>query len=76
MQFAQKAKKDVSFFMQMLYNRISKKSKGVCFMNIEKKCTAICPLCGSDLSFMDNECICKNKECSWHCDGCKSEDDI
>ena len=42
----------------------------------EDICTAVCPICGSDLSFQDNECICKNKACSWHCEGCKSKDDI
>ena len=44
--------------------------------NGEIKCTAVCPVCGSDLSFQDNECICKSKSCSWHCTGCKSHDDI
>ncbi len=39
-------------------------------------CTAFCPLCGSDLVFQDNECICKNKDCGWHCGGCKTEDDV
>lgn len=44
--------------------------------NTQVTCTAFCPVCGNDLVFQDNECICKNKECSWHCTGCKTEDDV
>jgi len=33
-------------------------------------CTAFCPKCGSDLYYLDNECICKNKKCNWSCGGC------
>jgi hypothetical protein len=38
-------------------------------------CVAYCPRCGADLTFIDNECICK-KECGWHCQGCKEDDDV
>ncbi|MGF7057677.1 hypothetical protein [Brassicibacter mesophilus] len=34
-------------------------------------CTAFCPICGSDLYYLDGECYCKNKECSWSCGGCE-----
>ncbi len=44
--------------------------------NGHEDCTAFCPICGSDLVFQDNECICKNKDCGWFCDGCKTEDDV
>jgi len=41
-------------------------------VNKEKvHCTAFCPLCGSDLYYYDNECICKNRDCRWTCGGCK-----
>ena len=34
-------------------------------------CTAFCPKCGSDLYFIDKECMCKDKNCCWTCGGCK-----
>jgi hypothetical protein len=34
-------------------------------------CYAFCPACGTDLYYRDNECICKNKECSWSCKACQ-----
>ncbi|MBQ2817157.1 MAG: hypothetical protein IJF16_04410 [Clostridia bacterium] len=40
------------------------------------ECTAHCPECGADLAFQDNECICKNPDCGWHCSKCKNDDDI
>ncbi|WP_352420786.1 hypothetical protein [Proteiniborus sp.] len=33
-------------------------------------CTAFCPLCGTDLYFLDGECYCKNSTCNWSCGGC------
>lgn len=47
-------------------------------VRIAKKdeCTSTCPVCGWDLSFQDNVCICKNKNCGWHCDKCRTEQDI
>lgn len=38
-------------------------------------CVAICPLCGSDLSYQDYTCVCKNPNCHFHCDKCKSPDE-
>lgn len=40
------------------------------------KCVAFCPQCGADLMFVDNECICKTKDCGWFCDGCREDDDV
>ena len=39
-------------------------------------CTALCPVCGSDLYYLGNECVCKNKDCDWHCGGCTTADDV
>ncbi len=36
-------------------------------------CHAFCPLCGTDLYYQDNECTCKNKECSWTCNNCHTD---
>jgi hypothetical protein len=41
---------------------------------LKTDCSAFCPVCGADLYFTENECICKNKECSWSCKECKKED--
>ena len=38
-------------------------------------CVAVCPLCGSDLSYQDYSCVCKNDKCDFFCDKCKSEDE-
>jgi len=35
--------------------------------SIKIACNAFCPHCGADLYYLDNECICKNKDCSWSC---------
>lgn len=40
------------------------------------QCVAHCPKCGSDLAFIENECICKNPKCGWSCEGCKEDDDV
>ncbi|WP_165000742.1 hypothetical protein [Xylanivirga thermophila] len=39
----------------------------------KKHCTAFCPECGSDLYYLENQCICKNKNCNWTCSGCKED---
>jgi|GEM_PF-3197708 len=39
----------------------------------KEHCTAFCPKCGSDLYYFERHCICKNKECSWTCEGCLEE---
>ncbi|MGI5899107.1 MAG: hypothetical protein ACOX8S_04185 [Christensenellales bacterium] len=41
-----------------------------------EKCSPFCPECGSYLIFRDNECICKNPQCGWHCQECSNDDDI
>ncbi len=41
--------------------------------NMKIHCTAFCPKCGSDLYFVDKECICKKKGCNWHCGGCAED---
>ena len=44
-------------------------------MSIEKEhCTAFCPKCGTDLYYIDSECVCKNKDCNWSCGGCDNTD--
>ena len=40
---------------------------------IKVDCTAFCPKCGADLYYLGDECICKNKDCSWVCQECKEE---
>lgn len=71
----------------MLYNVAAKQNKAE-LMNMpendntsvtkERKldCTPFCPICGSDIAYLGNECICKNKDCNWHCDDCKTEIDV
>jgi hypothetical protein len=39
----------------------------------KKTCSAFCPQCGADLYYLDSECICKNKECSWSCLNCHQD---
>ncbi|MCG8542045.1 MAG: hypothetical protein MJA82_19215 [Clostridia bacterium] len=36
-------------------------------------CTAFCPVCKSDTAFLNNECVCKNRDCNWYCDKCRKK---
>lgn len=44
--------------------------------NLHGECSPVCPVCGEDLSFQDNTCVCKNKACGWSCSKCRDDDDI
>ena len=37
-------------------------------------CTALCPLCGSDLYHLETGCVCKNPKCNYSCDKCTKDD--
>lgn len=44
--------------------------------SIKIACNAFCPHCGADLYYLDNECICKNKDCSWSCLNCHQKSNL
>ncbi len=37
------------------------------------ECSAFCPKCKADLYFLDGICYCKNPECDYKCDKCRTE---
>ena len=37
-------------------------------------CTALFPLCGSDLYHLETGCVCKNPKCNYSCDKCMKDD--
>ena len=43
--------------------------------NVNFNCSALCPVCNSDLYLMENACVCKNATCDWQCKDCKNEDE-